>query len=176
MKDSVIVGTFLFFALVVVSSDCRRVKRQDLIPFPRVGKRTWNSRDGDVTEPGREMATLMERVLDPSPVRTDSENWAAALSTYLQDSKVKGSDITEGVQTILKSLLGRNTGVFSNFSRGRDLKAPGRVARMHMRAAADPLQSAGFSSLLVENMKDKMPDELSTYLQGRFNNQDVDAE
>ncbi|XP_071548689.1 uncharacterized protein [Panulirus ornatus] len=39
MRDITYFGIILFVTLIVVHGECRRLKRQDLIPFPRVGKR-----------------------------------------------------------------------------------------------------------------------------------------
>ncbi|XP_069987010.1 uncharacterized protein [Penaeus vannamei] len=39
MRNSVVSKVLLLAVLLVVNCECRRVRRQDLIPFPRVGKR-----------------------------------------------------------------------------------------------------------------------------------------
>ncbi|KAK7065174.1 hypothetical protein SK128_004797 [Halocaridina rubra] len=180
MRDFVVIALLLCFAVAIVSSERRLVKRQDLIPFPRVGKRDWNREEEPSGPSGREMTSYLEDItLEQSPKRLASEqNILNIPMTYQLDPKARGLDLSSEDQPNLKSLLGRISAAMQHPSGNLDLLTPKssrKMTRKHLRSSPNGIEMIPLNTLLVkilqEQLKAKTPEEIARFFQTPSKNQ-----
>ncbi|XP_037788541.1 uncharacterized protein LOC119583895 [Penaeus monodon] len=160
MRNSIVSKVLLFAVLLVVNCECRRVRRQDLIPFPRVGKRGhvseaegWPAEDEVV---GTAFDLQDDLYLGDGPVMS-------LLDTLLRDFHSQAmADTPSVLQRDLHSYVKRSRSS-SKASAANARRMPGRRGALGPNAVNSAIVGALWKVL---DMQD--PEEVETYLQAHL--------
>nr|QBX89074.1 periviserokinin [Nephrops norvegicus] len=174
MRNLVCLRILLLIALIVLGSECRQRKRQDLIPFPRVGKRNHLN---DVA--GQAGVGVGDTLANWPLLEDPKSNWLAPLM-YVQETREQDTEeFTESSNVLppVWKLLGHkssdgyrqpiphiNTHTTESHSTEPRHKIKSRQQRSH-----SPLQLSTFNYLLLrrllQQVKTQTPAEIETYPQ-----------